>query len=108
MCTSLLNRSWHDIDNNLTYFDIDIQRNDQVHRNYRITINGVTYYLLIAQRSVLGPSREVKKYLCNYVNTRVKDYINAQSPVIVVLRKDFYPAVRSENHNNVEILNVQD
>ena len=82
---ALLNGSWHDIDKNLTYFDIDIEPNSQVHRNYRITINGVTYYLLIAQRSVLGSSREVTKYLCNYVNTRVKDYINAQSPVIVVL-----------------------
>ena len=39
-------------------------------------------FLLIAQRCVLGLSHEVTKYLCNYVNTRVKDYINAQSPVI--------------------------
>ncbi len=29
---ALLNGSWHDIDKNLTYFDIDIEPNSQVHR----------------------------------------------------------------------------
>ena len=44
---SLLNGTWRDIDKNLTYFDIDIEPNDTVHRNYTITCNGVKYYLFI-------------------------------------------------------------
>ena len=82
----LLNGSWRDIDKNLTYFDFKIVPNDQVHRNYKITINGITYYLLIAQRCILRSTGTIRRFVCSYINTKMTDYVNSQNPVIVVLQ----------------------
>ena len=62
---ALLNGSWHDIDKNLTYFDFKIVPNDQVHRNYKITTNSITYHLLIAQRCILRSTGNKK--ICMFI-----------------------------------------